>query len=189
MALALIWLRHMAQVTPQRPGLDRLLALMLDNPHLTARQRLGAEIWLAHVLRRQRRLPEAQALLQRTLAVAANHGCVAILGEERIFLTDLTATRRIRDRIDQSEGARRILRQVQDAGPGRAERGRAHGLTRQEMRILHAVCDGAANKSIANALGLSEATVKFHLGNLYRKLGCRSRREAVAAAEALRLVA
>ena len=188
-ALALIWLRHMAQVMPQKPGLDRLLTLVLDNPHLTARQRLGAEIWLAHVLRRQRRLPEAQALLQRTLATAANHGSVAILGDERVFLADLTATRRIRGRIDQSEGVRRILRQVQDTGPGRAERGRAHGLTRQELRILHAVCEGAANKSIANALGLSEATVKFHLGNLYRKLGCKSRREAVATAEALRLVA
>jgi DNA-binding CsgD family transcriptional regulator len=188
-ALVLIWLRHMAQVMPQRPGLDRLLTLILDNPHLTARQRLGAEIWLAHVLRRQRRLPEAQTLLQRTLATAANQGSVAILGEERGFLTDLTATRRIRDHIDQSEGVRRILRQVQDTGPGRAERSRAHGLTRQEIRILHAVCEGAANKSIANALDLSEATVKFHLGNLYRKLGCKSRREAVAAAEALRLVA
>ncbi len=67
-------------------------------------------------------------------------------------------------------------------------RGAAAGLTRQETRILHALAEGAGNKSIANMLGLSEATVKFHLANLYRKLGCGTRRDAVKAAAALRLV-
>jgi DNA-binding NarL/FixJ family response regulator len=50
------------------------------------------------------------------------------------------------------------------------------------------IAEGAANKFIANTLGLSEATVKFHLANVYRKLGCRKRREAIAAARALGLV-
>ncbi|MDO5705527.1 MAG: LuxR C-terminal-related transcriptional regulator, partial [Paracoccus sp. (in: a-proteobacteria)] len=54
--------------------------------------------------------------------------------------------------------------------------------TRQERRILDALADGLPNKTIARMLGLSEATVKFHLINLYRKLNCKSRREAVAAA-------
>jgi DNA-binding NarL/FixJ family response regulator len=50
------------------------------------------------------------------------------------------------------------------------------------------ICEGAANKFIANALGLSEATVKFHLGNIYRKLGCKKRQEAISAARALGFV-
>jgi DNA-binding CsgD family transcriptional regulator len=187
-ALALVWLRQMAQVTPTRPGLVQLIDRMLDNPHLTARQRAGAEIWRAHVLRRQRQGAAAQAQLSRTLAQAAQAGSVAILGEERSFLTDLTATRRARDTLDHSEPVRRVLKRVAEAGPGRLNRGQAAGLTRQETRILHALSEGATNKAIANLLGLSEATVKFHLANLYRKLGCTSRRDAVKAGSALRLV-
>jgi DNA-binding CsgD family transcriptional regulator len=122
------------------------------------------------------------------LAQAAQAGSVAILGEERTFLTDLTATRRARDTLDHSEPVRRVLKRVAEAGPGRLNRGQAAGLTRQETRILHALSEGATNKAIANLLGLSEATVKFHLANLYRKLGCTSRRDAVKAGSALRLV-
>lgn len=50
------------------------------------------------------------------------------------------------------------------------------------------IAEGASNKFIAHALGLSEATVKFHLGNLYRKLGCGRRREAITAAKALGVI-
>jgi len=42
-----------------------------------------------------------------------------------------------------------------------------------------------SNKRIAHTLSISEVTVKFHLGNLFRKLGCRRRAEAIRAATAL----
>ena len=187
-ALALVWLRQMAQVTPTRPGLLPLIDRMLDNPHLTARQRGGAEIWRAHVMRRQGDGAGAQVQLSRTLAQAAQAGSVALLGEERSFLTDLTATRRMRDTLERSDSVRRVLKRVAETGAGRQNRGQLAGLTRQETRVLHALSEGAANKAIANMLGLSEATVKFHLANLYRKLGCTTRRDAIAAAVALRIV-
>jgi len=50
------------------------------------------------------------------------------------------------------------------------------------------VTEGASNKFVAKMLQISEPTVKFHLGNVYRKLGCRRRKEAIAAARALGLV-
>lgn len=187
-ALALLWLRQMAQVTPQRAGLDRLIAAMLGNPHLTARQRIGAEIWLSHVLARQGQGTDAVGRLTRVLSDAAQAGLLAPVAEERSFLASFMATRRLRDALDAVEPVRRLLRQVQEGGSGRFAGARAAGLTRQETRILHALSEGAANKSIANLLGLSEATVKFHLANLYRKLGCATRRDAVKAAAALRLV-
>lgn len=187
-ALALIWLRQMAQVSPQRPGLDRLIMAILGNAHLTARQRIGAEIWLAHVVSRQGRGGAAAGRLARVLSDAALGGLIAPLAEERPFLESIIATRRMRDALEAVEPVRRLLRQVQEQGAGRLAMGRAAGLTRQETRILHALTEGAANKTIANMLGLSEATVKFHLANLYRKLGCGTRRDAVKAAKALRLV-
>ncbi|MBC7739319.1 MAG: LuxR family transcriptional regulator, partial [Candidatus Saccharibacteria bacterium] len=156
-ALALVWLRQMAQVTPTRPGLLPLIDRMLDNPHLTARQRGGAEIWRAHVMRRQGDGAGAQVQLSHTLTQAAQAGSVALLGEERPFLTDLTATRRMRDTLDRNETVRRVLKRVAETGPGRLNFGQSAGLTRQETRVLHALSEGAANKAIANMLGLSEA--------------------------------
>lgn len=41
---------------------------------------------------------------------------------------------------------------------------------------------GAGNKQIAAALGISERTVKFHVGSLFVKLGAANRTEAVARA-------
>jgi DNA-binding CsgD family transcriptional regulator len=188
-ALALVWLRHLARTSPGLPAVEAALRAMLENPHLTARQRIGAEIWRAHVLQKTRDPVGAAAQLRRTLIAAAEEGSVAILSEERAFLTDLLAPRRLREAMEQIEPVRRLLRHLAESGPGRTAAADAAGLTRQEARVLHAVAEGATNKQAANLLGLSEATVKFHLANLYRKLGCQTRSEAVRAAQALRLVA
>ena len=45
--------------------------------------------------------------------------------------------------------------------------------------ILKALADGLSNKQIARQFWLSEQTIKFHLTNIYRKLGVGSRTEAV----------
>ncbi len=185
--LSLVWLRQAVQDTPARDGLDRQLLMLLDNPHLTARQRLGAELMRAQVLRRQERSADALAQLRNCLVTAAQRGTVAILRNERELLGDLLSVRRFREPLLQIEAVRRILRQVQGAAGSVSIRARDHGLTRQETRILHLLGEGAPNKTIAKSMGLSEATVKFHLANLYRKLGCSTRREAVAAGSALGL--
>jgi DNA-binding NarL/FixJ family response regulator len=55
-------------------------------------------------------------------------------------------------------------------------------LTPRELATLRLMADGKANKEIANALGISERTVKTHLGNLFGKLGVTSRTEALKVA-------
>ncbi|HEY3093366.1 MAG TPA: response regulator transcription factor [Vicinamibacterales bacterium] len=55
-------------------------------------------------------------------------------------------------------------------------------LTPREMAALKLMADGKANKEIANALDISERTVKTHLGHLFEKLGVTSRTEAVKVA-------
>lgn len=59
---------------------------------------------------------------------------------------------------------------------------RLHGmLTKRELEILELLRSCASNKHIARAIDISEDAVKFHLKNVYRKLGVHSRAEALAA--------
>jgi DNA-binding NarL/FixJ family response regulator len=55
-------------------------------------------------------------------------------------------------------------------------------LTPRELATLQLMADGKANKEIAGELGISERTVKTHLGHLFEKLGVTSRTEAIGVA-------
>jgi DNA-binding NarL/FixJ family response regulator len=55
-------------------------------------------------------------------------------------------------------------------------------LTPRELEILNEIRAGRSNKTIARTLGISLHTVKFHIESLLRKLGARTRAEAVAKA-------
>jgi DNA-binding NarL/FixJ family response regulator len=49
--------------------------------------------------------------------------------------------------------------------------------TPSEHRVLGGVRDELSNKEIARRLGITEATVKFHVGKLLRKTGTKDRRD------------
>ncbi|MGG2476963.1 helix-turn-helix domain-containing protein, partial [Rhizobium sp. BR5] len=49
------------------------------------------------------------------------------------------------------------------------------GLSQREAQMLQLLAGGMSNKKIAQTLNISEVTVKFHLGNLFRKLDCKRR--------------
>jgi DNA-binding NarL/FixJ family response regulator len=51
-------------------------------------------------------------------------------------------------------------------------------LTARELEILRWVAAGASNSAIARELYVTEQTVKFHLSNIYRKLGVANRTAA-----------
>ena len=186
--LALIWLRHNVYEAPTRPQLIVQLDAMLNNLNLTGRQRLAVEVWLAFVNKRQRNLSRARALLQKVFEQAARLGAIAPLAEERVFLSELIEQQRIGEFLDSSASVRHVLRLLRDNGMPNSALGAQNGLTRRETKVLLMISEGSSNKFIANALGLSEATVKFHLGNAYRKLGCSKRREAISAARALGII-
>ena len=52
-------------------------------------------------------------------------------------------------------------------------------LTEREQTILKALTRGLSNKAISKELWVTEQTVKFHLNNVYRKLGVENRTAAV----------
>lgn len=51
-------------------------------------------------------------------------------------------------------------------------------LTKREREILRIVAEGHSNGEIARRLWVTQQTVKFHLANIYRKLGVSNRTEA-----------
>jgi DNA-binding NarL/FixJ family response regulator len=56
-----------------------------------------------------------------------------------------------------------------DAGPQLSDR---------ELQVLRLTAKGMANKQIGRALGISERTVKVHLGNVFRRIGVADRTAA-----------
>lgn len=60
--------------------------------------------------------------------------------------------------------------------------GESPALTNRELDVIRLVARGLPNKAIALKLGISEHTVKFHVGTVLGKLNAASRTEAVALA-------
>jgi FixJ family two-component response regulator len=60
-------------------------------------------------------------------------------------------------------------------------------LTPREQEIMALVAEGQMNKQIAGTIGVIEVTVKFHRGNVMRKMGAKSVAELVRMADALGL--
>lgn len=71
--------------------------------------------------------------------------------------------------------ARMMLGAFQKIKPVKQE----HNLTEREFEILQQLANGLYCKEIAQALSISQATVNFHCGNLYKKLHVQSQRSAV----------
>ena len=56
----------------------------------------------------------------------------------------------------------------------------AVAISQRQLELLHLIGNGATNKELAHRLGISEATVKSYLKDLYQRLGVPSRAAAVA---------
>jgi two-component system, NarL family, nitrate/nitrite response regulator NarL len=77
----------------------------------------------------------------------------------------------------------RLPEAAREAGFGAMRESDGHALlTPRELEVLAALAEGMTNKAIARRLNISLHTVKFHVESLFRKLGARTRTEAVAKA-------
>jgi DNA-binding CsgD family transcriptional regulator len=54
------------------------------------------------------------------------------------------------------------------------------GLSAREQEIFSCIIQGMSNAEIANALYITESTVKFHVGNIFKKTDHGSRLELIA---------
>jgi LuxR family maltose regulon positive regulatory protein len=54
--------------------------------------------------------------------------------------------------------------------------------------MLQMIADGNSNKEIASGLFVTEGTVKWHLGNIYSKMGVKRRAQAIASGRQLGVI-
>ncbi|MCU1641108.1 MAG: response regulator transcription factor [Nocardia sp.] len=74
----------------------------------------------------------------------------------------------------------RVLTAYRSARPTPAPGGsRLTELTARELEVLELIAKGRVNTEIARSLGISEVTVKSHVGHIFGKLGLRDRAAAI----------
>ena len=110
-------------------------------------------------------------------------------GGARGYIPKFTGSEQLMDAL------RRVLKgevYVPDAvflpAPQVAGNGEAAPLTSRQLQILPLLAEGMPNKRIADALGLTEGTVKQHLKDLFRRLNANNRTQAVREARRLGLL-
>lgn len=69
-------------------------------------------------------------------------------------------------------------REQRERAPG-LDAGESEPLTPREIDVLELLAEGLPNKAIADRLGISDQTVKFHVASIAGKLGASNRTDAV----------
>jgi LuxR family maltose regulon positive regulatory protein len=116
----------------------------------------------------------------------------------RVFLDEGPELASLVDALDLgrlgSSPAVPLVRRLQQARSKPVNQGRSNGsglgeqLTRREVSILKRLESGLSNKEIAEAIFVSEGTLKWHLHNVYNKLNVKNRSGAMARARTLGIV-
>lgn len=100
-------------------------------------------------------------------------------GARAYFLKDVKG----QDLIDAIRAVRAGQRPLPPGIASRlAERIPRSELSPRELEILKLISNGGSNKEIAQQLNISEGTVRVHASNIFAKLGCSDRAQAVTEA-------
>lgn len=119
------------------------------------------------------RLPDVRILMLTAYGDAESVAAAEAAGADGYILKSVAAVD-LGEAIHGSPGSDGFLRAgFPDVDGTRVE------LTEREKAVLQAVCDGLSNRQIGRELWITEQTVKFHLKNVFRKLGASDRAEAV----------
>ncbi len=175
-----------------QPGIEVVgqVGLSEDVPLSISRQRPDVAVWdlgsqSKTVLDRLRGLEELGVPL---LALVADEGAAAdalAAGAQGALFRDagahrltaaLQATALGMVVLDQALAASALRSRPHLTGPG------PEPLTPRELEVLQLLSQGLSNKSVADRLGISEHTAKFHVNAILSKLGAQTRTEAVVQA-------
>ncbi|MBS0445123.1 MAG: AAA family ATPase [Proteobacteria bacterium] len=178
----------------QAPGLVvEALGPMIEDCARRRLARRGVEVLLLRALGRSE-LGDADGALadmQRALEVAAPCGFV------RVFLDELADLRPLVERLSperlrgsaagpQASRLQAQLRGLEATGTGTSPDAAAvDQLTKREIVILKRLDSGMSNREIAEAMFISEGTLKWHLHNIYGKLDVKNRSGAMTRARGI----
>ncbi|CAN5777100.1 two-component system response regulator MnoR [soil metagenome] len=175
-----------------RAGVSSLLA-QLGSIDVVERDRAEVALWDAGVdgTKTLARLSELRALTMPVVAVVGDVSHVApalAAGARGVVLRDqvgpgihaaLAAVRSGLTVLDTALAS--SLVPSQPTRPEGATKGRGE-LTEREKQVVQLLSEGLSNKLIADRLGISDHTAKFHVNGVMMKLGSSTRTEAVVEA-------
>ncbi|WP_081611388.1 LuxR C-terminal-related transcriptional regulator [Kordiimonas gwangyangensis] len=123
---------------------------------------------------------EAKAFdtLEPVIAYVRNQGLLRFILDETPFVTPLLDAYLASGRTTERDHVAYLIDHLQQSGDG----GTTIVMSRREQEVLLQLAEGHADKVIARNLDVSENTVRFHLKNIYSKLGVNSRLMAVSEA-------
>ncbi|MHB1132478.1 MAG: LuxR C-terminal-related transcriptional regulator [Chloroflexota bacterium] len=182
----------------EAPEAVKLLARLLGPAEAAKRSGVVIEILALQALALQEsgQLASALSALSRALVLGEPEGYVRTFADHGEPLAPLL--RQVATRGNAAEYVARLLAAIASPGKSvvdpashvtsaseRAAELRRQGvepLTAREGEVLRLLADGASNQGIADALTVSEGTVKAHISHILGKLGAHNRTEAVARA-------
>lgn len=179
-------------------SIDRSRAIHMLNDGVTCAQHFGANLHLVRILIARAVLLDLSGQrnkavddLIEALSIAAPEGMVGpFLGQKGVVPLLRAVNRHAQDAfidILVIEFASSLAGRINKIALDTEETGAA-GLSAREREVLDELTHGRSNKEIARLLDMTEHTVKFHLKNIFVKLGVERRTEAVARAKQLKLI-
>ncbi|WP_296221011.1 helix-turn-helix transcriptional regulator [Pseudomonas sp. UBA2684] len=154
-------------------------------------RRLRLSLLLSVAYWRKGNSDKAFALFQPTLEDAWNSGYRRVFQDDALWLLPLWDAWRVAEpkRALAWQGVAEQLReQCRRLAVDPETFDENQDVSHREREILRFVAAGLSNREIAQAVHLSEATIKWHLHNLFAKLGVRSRTQAVLKGKSLGLL-
>jgi DNA-binding NarL/FixJ family response regulator len=174
-----------------RAGLSSLLA-QVGQIDIVERDAAEVALWDAGVdgEKALSRLSEIRALPFPTVAVVSDQAHVSpalAAGARGVVLRDQVgpgiqaALAAVRSGLTVVDTA--LAHQLVPAIPMKTSNGKGRGeLTERERQVVQLLSEGLSNKLIADRLGISDHTAKFHVNGVMMKLGASTRTEAVVEA-------
>jgi LuxR family maltose regulon positive regulatory protein len=177
---------HIAQ--RNLPAAEKTLDRLFRFSQASGQQRwaIPIQILRAILYLARRDLPQALNALEAAMELAEPEGFIQDFldeGEPMIQLLREAVHRKVKP-----EFAHQLLNRFSSDSPLERPIGLVEPLSERELEVLRLVAEGLSNQEIAARLYLSLRTIKFHTGNIYGKLGVKSRTEAVSKARDLGLL-
>lgn len=175
--------------------LDKLLAAAEEGQWLM--ESVNYRAWLSVILYRQGNLQSALTTLKECVMFAMYQEYVQSVMDVGAPILDLL--HKLREELKVEKEQEKLISYIQKLIDSRETSSPStwhswpgtklsDSLTDREIKVLELLTKGHPNQRIAEIMVVSQSTVKFHLKNIYLKLGVHTRTQAIARGGELRLI-